>query len=216
VSLAAGCGSTTPTAPPSPPAGGPAAQVDASAPAVDGVQTPASSGNTAPSPVATPILSDVTGPLEGGPYRITNSLFTLRPFTFTVPDGWRHEEDFLNKGDAWEGNGVTMATWVVSHVYRDSCQWEGTLRQMTSVAEVVEALTEQTGHESTEPSEATFAGYPATRLELSLPAEADLSGCDGHFARLWPDAGPEEQYGLPIGPGQTTTSTSWISTACPL
>jgi hypothetical protein len=145
------------------------------------------------------------GPLEAGTYRITNPLHTLRPFTFTVPDGWRHDENFLNKGDVFEGNGVTMATWVVSHVYRDSCQWEGTLRQTTSVAEVVQALTEQTGHESTEPSPTTLAGHPATRIELSLPADADLSGCDGQFARLWPDAGPNEEYGLPIYPGQTTT-----------
>jgi hypothetical protein len=154
--------------------------------------------------VATPILRDVTaveGPLEAGTYRIT----MLRPFTFTVPDGWRHDENFVSKGDVWGGNGVTMASWFVSHIYRDSCQWEGTLRQATSVAEVVQALTEQTGHESAEPSATTFAGYPATRLELSLPSDADLSGCDGQGARLWPDAGPEEQYGLPIGPGQTTT-----------
>jgi hypothetical protein len=210
--LLAGCGGTTPTAPPPSPAASPAARVDASAPVIDGVQTPASSGNPVPSPVATPTIAAsptpqaaVTGLLEAGTYRVTNPLLTLRPFTFTVPDGWHRDENFLNKGDVWEGNGVTMATWVVSHIYRDSCQWEGTLRQTTSVAEVVQALNEQTGHESTEPSATTFAGYPATRLELSLPADADLSGCDGQFARLWPDAGPKEQYGLPIFPGQTTT-----------
>jgi hypothetical protein len=205
--LLAGCGSTTSTAPPPSLAGSPAAQVDASAPAIDAVQTPASSGNPVPSAVATPTrpLAAVTGPLEAGTYRITNPLHTLRPFTFTVPDGWHRDENFVNKGDVWAGNGVTMATWVVSHIYRDSCHWEGTLQQTTFVAEVVQALTEQTGHESTEPSATTFAGYPATRLELSLPADADLAGCDEQFARLWPDAGPKEEYGLPIFPGQTTT-----------
>jgi hypothetical protein len=51
--LLAGCGSTTPTAPPPSPAGSPAAHVDVSAPA-DGDQAPPSSSAPAPSASAAP------------------------------------------------------------------------------------------------------------------------------------------------------------------
>jgi hypothetical protein len=51
--LLAGCGSAMPTPPPPSPAGSPLAQVDASAPAVDDVQTPTNSGNS-PSTAASP------------------------------------------------------------------------------------------------------------------------------------------------------------------
>ena len=102
-----------------------------------------------------------------------------------APRGWLREQGRC-VGRQWRHDDHL----VVSHIFRDSCHWKGTLRQTTSVAEVVEALTEQTGHRSTEPSATTFGGRPATRTEFSLPADADLSGCDEHYARLWPDAGP--------------------------
>jgi hypothetical protein len=182
-----------------------------------GVGTPGS-GGPGPSPTAstpspspspsvspTPPLAAVKGRLDAGTYRIIQEWHTLRPFTFTVPGGWHRDENFVGKGDWDKGNGVSMATWVVSHIYRDSCRWEGTLRPTTSTTDVVQALTEQTGHTTSGPSATTFAGHPATRIVFSLPADANLSGCDDQFVRLWPDAGPQEQYGLPISPGQTIT-----------
>ena len=45
--LLAGCGSTTPTSPPPSPAGSHVARVDTSAPVVNGVQAPPSSGDPA-------------------------------------------------------------------------------------------------------------------------------------------------------------------------
>jgi len=129
---------------------------------------------------------------------------TRRSFTVTVPAGWNHEENFVAKGDVWDGNGVTFATWIVSHIYADSCQHEGTLRQVGSSA-LANALAEQTGHQTSGPTDVTLGGYPATRLEFSVPADFDVSTCDGSLLRLWPDAGPNENLGLPIYPGQTTT-----------
>jgi hypothetical protein len=100
---------------------------------------------------------------------------------------------------------VTLATWLVTHVYADSCQWQGTLRQVGSVTELITALAEQTGHASTGPSTVSLGGYPATRIEFSVPADFDANTCDSEIIRLWPDAGPNEDFGLPIAPGQTTT-----------
>ena len=168
-------------------------------------------GDQAPSPTATPTPTRPptapTGGLDPGTYRVAE--FTRRAFTITVPSGWTREDNFVSKGtgtaeaNAFEGNGVYLATWTVSHVYADSCQWEGALGEARSVAEVTEALAEQTGHDTTGPTETQLGGYPATRFEFSVPSGFDITACDQEFLRLWPDEGPNENFGLPIFVGQT-------------
>jgi hypothetical protein len=173
-----------------------------------------------PSPTPSPIASPSPAPaLNGSPYqslqagatyRQAEAAFTKVPFTFTVPDGWRREDgNFITKGpsmDAFTGNGVGMAPWIVSHVYADACDWEGTLHATSTVAELTDALrTQKGGVETTGPTVTTIGGRPANRLEISLPADADLSACDQGFMRLWPDAGPDERYGWPIAAGQMLT-----------
>jgi hypothetical protein len=164
---------------------------------------PAPTASQIPSPSPTPSVMPA-GNLEPGTYTVRVGSFTRRSFTVTVPAGWSHEDNFVAKGNVWDGNGVTFATWIVSHIYTDSCQHEGSLRQVGS-AELADALAEQTGHETSGPTDVTLGGYPATRLEFSVSADFDASACDGSLIRLWPDAGPNENYGLPIYPGQTTT-----------
>jgi hypothetical protein len=134
--------------------------------------------------------------------------FTNAPLTVTLPAGWGHlasDGNFISKGDVFEANGVTLATWQVSHVYRDACQHEGNLRETTTPEAIVTALTEQAGHQTSAATEVIFGGQPATRIEFSVDAAFDAATCDGALIRLWPDAGPNENYGLPIYPGQTTT-----------
>jgi hypothetical protein len=147
--------------------------------------------------------------LEAGTYRLDEPTFTRVPFIFTVPDGWQRDDgNFISKGpsiDAFEGDGVTMATWIVTHVYGDPCQWDGTLRETSTVDELVAALAEQPGHETTGPTVRTVGGRPATRFEFSVPADFDASSCQSGYIRLWPDAGPDERYGWPIAVGQTVT-----------
>ena len=165
------------------------------------------SATVTPTPTRAPEAG--TGSLEAGTYRIAQ--FTRRAFTVTLPSGWTRDNNFLSTGtgtaatNAFEGNGVYVATWVVSHVYSDSCQWEGALREAASLAEVTQALAEQTGHDTTGPTETELDGFPATRFEFSVPSDFDLTACDQEFMRLWPDAGPNENYGLPIAVGQTAT-----------
>lgn len=168
-----------------------------------------------PSPSVSAVVPNapIKGPLDAGTYRISEAFQTGHSFTFTVPDGWRRSDNFVYPSDnddveayAFDGDGVFMATWVVSHVYRDSCQWEGSLVRTRTAQEIVEALTQQTGHATSSPVATTLGGHPATRLELSLAADADLAACDEQLARLWPDPGPIEVYGLPVFPGQMETA----------
>ena len=181
-----------------------------------GVGGPAASPSPSPSPSSSPRPALLLGgALDAGTYLLDEAQFTRRPFTVTVPKGWYRDVDdgnFVAKGasgdagaDAFDGNGVTMATWLVSHVYADSCRWQETLREVGSATDLTTALTEQTGHVTTGPTDVSLGGYPATRFEFSVPADFDVGSCDSEIIRLWPDAGPNENFGLPIAVGQTTT-----------
>jgi len=169
--------------------------------------TPTPTVSPVPSPSPTPATL-ANGSLTPGTYRVATGQFTLKPFVVTVPEGWSHsvgDGNFISKGDPWDANGVTFATWLISHVYADSCQWEGTLAEATSPAALVTALSTQTGHQTSGPTRVTLAGNQATRLDFSLAGDFDVTTCDNEFVRLWPDAGPNENFGLPIYPGQSTT-----------
>jgi hypothetical protein len=171
---------------------------------VGGQPTPAPSPTIVPSPSSSIVPLLPGGELLPGTYRLVS--FTNQPLTLNVPaTGWAHADgNFITKGDAWDGNGVTLATWQVSHIYSDSCDWEGTLVPVDTARSIVAALVVQQGHTTSEPSDTTLGGQPATRIELSLDPSFDVATCDRSIVRLWPDAGPREQYGLPIYPGQTT------------
>jgi hypothetical protein len=172
-------------------------------------------GGPTPPPTASPTTATArpsaaipairTGPLAPGTYLVPAQQFSRLPFTVTVPAGWAKQDEFISKGDWIQGNGVTFATWIVSHVYADSCDWEGTLGEARTSAELLALLKAQDGHDTSGPTAVTVGGVPGSRLELSIPATFDIATCDQAFMRLWPDAGPNEDFGLPIAPGQTAT-----------
>jgi len=175
-------------------------------------------GGVAPSspPSPSPTVSSVQdGDLDPGTYRseISGGL------TFTVPTGWtgstnqfvthKGETDAGTLGRTGHGfdspSGVTLTVWELTHVYADSCDWMGTLVEAGTPAALAEALAAQRGHETAGPTELTLGGYPATRFEFSIPSSFKTSDCYSDFIRLWPGPGPNEDAGLPISPGQTTT-----------
>ena len=169
----------------------------------------ASPSPSAAAALATPKAAPPNGPVDAGTYRVTEPWFTRSPLTLTLPDGWQREDNvFWGPGpNTYDGDGVGVASWPLSHVFRDSCQWTddlGTdnLRPVGPPEEVVRALVEQLGHDTSAPTDTTLGGYPATRMELSVPTDFDIATCHNAFMRLWPDEGPKMQYGLPIEPGQ--------------
>ena len=159
-----------------------------------------------PSPApTTPLIRG--GDLEPGTYR------AYSPggwFEFTVPDGWtgRTDQFVATKGDSDlfdNAPEVTMVAWNVTHVYADSCKWTGTLVKARTPATLAEALAAQRGHETVGPTQTSLGGYPARRFVFSVEPDFDNTRCDDDIIRLWPGPGPDEDAGLPIAPGQTTT-----------
>jgi hypothetical protein len=166
-----------------------------------------------PSPTASPAAVP-SGSMAAGTYLVADSGITLHPYTFTLPAGlsagWTGG-DGASRGEM-SGNGVRLTTWIITHVYADSCHWTGTLVPVAETATLVAALTGQVGHTHSTPVVTTIGGLPATKITFTLDAAFDVSTCDigdaktgTHIVRLWPDPGPDESGGWTISPGQTTT-----------
>jgi hypothetical protein len=148
--------------------------------------------------------------MGAGTYLVSKVGMTLHPYTITLPaglsPGWVGG-DGVSRGDAFESTGVELTTWLITHVYADSCHWTGTLVPVADTAALVAALTAQVGHAHSAPVAATIGGLPATKLTLSLDAASDVAGCEvaGHV-HIWPDPGPDENGGWAMIPGETITA----------
>ena len=170
-------------------------------PSSPAVATPASS----PSPSTSAIPYPLEGPLmPGGTYFIEEGLETPGRLTFTVPaPGWSANYVAIDKHHD-EPNWVGLSTWIVTHVYADACQWQGTLVDAgETVDELTNALTDQRGRDVSAPTDVELGGFPAKRVEMTVEADLDVATCDMEVLRTWPGAGPDESQGLAAGPGVT-------------
>ena len=172
--------------------------------------SPTATATATPSPSPVPVPSRAarkipfSGDLGAGTFYIEDrSITNAERFTFTVPDGWKTDSStFISK------NGKELLTpWVVSHIFSDACQWEGDRNLVdvgTTVDELVSALEDQEGRQASSPTDVTVGGFPATRIELTVPADLDTATCTNGNLRYWPGAGPDMGSGLCCNqPGNT-------------
>jgi hypothetical protein len=154
-----------------------------------------------PTPTPNPAALPSPGALEPGSYYIDEPDWAPAPYTFTVPDGWDVDADGFVRKDAGGPGEVLFTTWIVSHIFSDACDdSEANLVDVgTTVDELASALVAQANRDASQ-STASVDGYPATRVELSFPADLDPATCAG---RAWPDPGPDLSGGMLIRDGQT-------------
>ncbi len=151
---------------------------------------------------AMPLPSD--GALQPGTYYIPEGDMAPRRFTFTVPAGWANEEGWIIKNLEGEPinrygvtNDVVLVTYFVTHVYTDICNWQGSLNEVgPTVDDLAAALVAQAGRLASAPADVTLGGFPAKRIELTVPADLDVDDCDGGNVRFWPDPGPDQSGGV--------------------
>jgi hypothetical protein len=100
-------------------------------------------------------------------------------FTVTVPSGW-----YSNPGARYIAQQkdtpreLGFGPWVVDGVYTDACRSEGILVQVgPSVADLVKALVDQDGSDASVPADVTFGGFPAKRIDLTVPLELEGTTC---------------------------------------
>jgi hypothetical protein len=138
------------------------------------------------------------GKLAPGTYSFDAGTVTPRRLTFTVPAGWTIDKDgFVRKGPGNPTEEVALVTWTVSHVYTDICHHDGALVSAgTTTGELAALLAAQKGREASPVTDTTLGGFPAKRLELTIPNDFDSSSCDAGIVRFWPDPGPDVSGGL--------------------
>jgi hypothetical protein len=119
-----------------------------------------------------------------------------------VPAGWSTDQGFVrNHNDSV--HELLLVTWIVTHAYTDICHWDGALVDAgTTPDELVNILVAQ-GRTASAVTDVDLGGFPAKRVELTVPADLDVTTCDsggsGGFIRFWPDPGPDESGGLCCG-----------------
>lgn len=159
-------------------------------------------------PTSTPVPTQVsplpkTGSLAAGTYRVN----TEPPFLVTVPAGWVSTGTGVRK-NVDKPNEVALDVWTGNlRVFADACRSEGTDKPVgPKAADLLAALRAQKNSDVSDPVDANVGGVTGMRLEISAPADLNVSGCsigslqiwvtgDGsYYAGLSPDTPPEPVY----------------------
>ena len=162
--------------------------------------SPTAAPTPGPSLTASPMPFPASGSLEPGTYTINDRRYTQAThFVVTVPAGWANVDPFISKNSGQAGE-VGLTTWVVSHIYTDSCQHttKTLVTVGTSPDKLVSALLALKSRVVSAPTDATIGGFPAKRLEMSLPVGLDVRTCLYGAIKDWPD-GADENGGLCCG-----------------
>ncbi len=170
-----------------------------------------SAAGPSPSPSPAPVQLPTVGVIDGGTYYVDagRDIAPAR-FTLEVPSRWVADTggvvngapQFPSKG--WEAE-VGVQTWILTHVYSDSCHHTTLVDAGTTVDEMTTALLAQGSVVASGPTNVTVAGYPAKHIELVVPADLDFMTCANGGIRFWPGPGPDMSSGMccSIGPGMT-------------
>ena len=83
---------------------------------------------------------------------------------------------------------IAVGNWLIANVYEDPCQWQGTLLDPPvgpTVDDLATALVAQKDRNAKAPTDVRLGGYPAKRVESSIPADLDPATCDEGVIRTW-------------------------------
>jgi hypothetical protein len=165
------------------------------------VPTPWATVSSTAGPGSTPFaVSDDPMAIEQGVYRIPRSDWSVADFTVAFPKGWtaQYGHVFLKQPDSAEEQGFYAV--VVDDIFADACAGSAgrSIKVGPSVDDLAAALLEQSGPITRGPVETTFGGYPATRIDLTMPTGFDLSGCDVKDVglRIWYSAPANKNFVL--------------------
>jgi hypothetical protein len=119
-----------------------------------------------------------TAPIEPGDYLVPQSPWSVADFTVTFPEGWtvQYGHDFLKHSDA--SDELSFYAVVVDEIFTDPCQGGDVTEVGPSVDDLAAALLQQPGPAARGPVETTLGGYPATRIDLTVPKGFDLKPCN--------------------------------------
>jgi hypothetical protein len=147
--------------------------VEPSAAASSATPSPTPDASRTPLPYGTEPIA-----FEPGTYRIPRSAWSVGDFTVTFPKGWtvQYGHVYAKHGESDDAFGFYAV--VVDAIYTDACEGVGELMEVgPSVDDLAAALIQQPGPEARSPIDTNLGGYPATRIDLTVPKGLDLKTC---------------------------------------
>lgn len=144
---------------------------------------------TAAASAAVPEFPGASDQVAPGTYVWRAGAATPADITFTIPAGWMSRYGIPHKDRGGPGE-VAFGNWIIANVYSDPCQWQGSLLDPAVGATVDDLATALVGQRyrrrgAPTPANVTLGGYPAIRVELTIPTDLDPATCDDGVIRTW-------------------------------
>jgi hypothetical protein len=145
----------------------------------DDAQSPADESSATTAVAAFGSIPAGDASIEPGTYAVPSSAWSVADFTVTFPEGWNVQggHDYMkNTGDEEMG----FSAVVVDEIWAEACAGSnsGPTQVGPSVDDLTTALLQQPGPAKSAPVNTTLGGYPATRIDLTVPDGFDLSACN--------------------------------------
>jgi D-alanyl-D-alanine carboxypeptidase len=154
-------------------------------------------------PATTPFPLPAAADLAPGTYFFPHrSISDYQRIIFTLPAGWSTSDGFVYK-HLGQSNEMAFSAWVPDQVYADPCHWQGSVLGPLDLAIHYDGTT---GEYLLTPADGGLAnqafrgslplaltqvmlgGERALRIDLSVPADLDISSCDNGEFRSWTDS----------------------------
>jgi hypothetical protein len=165
--------------------------------------SPSAAPTATPTPTPTATIAGFPGysdQVAAGTYAWGAGGANPEDIIFTIPEGWISRYGVPHKDRDGPGE-MAFGNWIIANVYADPCRWQGSLLD-PPVGPTVEDLTIAIGAQklrnATPPTDVTLGGYSGKRIELSLPANLDITTCDQGVVRFWVAPG-EDVANWPTG-----------------
>jgi hypothetical protein len=129
------------------------------------------------SPPPTPPNQNEAVAIDPGEYRVVRDpSSSVMPYTVTLPEGWAVQYGFMF---STHQEKVGFYATSVQRVFADTCKGsEGDVVKIgAGVDDLARALLEQAGPQASGPVETTLGGYPASRVDLTVPARSAGKRC---------------------------------------
>jgi hypothetical protein len=163
--------------------------------------TPSATPSATPGVTVSPCpSSDEPVAIEPGTYQIPKSAWSVADFTVAFPKGWtvQYGHVYSKHTDTDEEFGFYAV--VVDAIYADACAGSnGALIDVgPSVDDLAEALLQQQGPKASGTVDTTLGGYPATRIDLTVPKGFDLKDCNAADIglQIWYSAPTDKNFVL--------------------
>ena len=140
-----------------------------------------------------------TAPIEAGNYLVPKSEWSVADFTVTFPRGWTVQYGHVYLKNSGAADELGFVAVEVDEIFTDACKGGDDVTEVgPSVYDLSTALLRQPGPRAQGLFRATFGGYPAIMVNLSVPKNLNLKACSlgGIGLQIWYSAPADKHFVL--------------------